>query len=352
NGGGVRYNGDGGRTTYNNDFARLTGGEILSERTPSWQELSERDPRYNDLLPSPEEILLQEQKLQQELSQYKNRQSRVQSALLNFNEFIVEQTEKDQFLLQQLYQSPRLNNKLSNDAEKKTEEKNEFSREQQYLLNTLFTICKHINAEYTIKSWPKNKRYCAILRVPILKRSFGGFKSTKELALEMVAEMAIEEFSRKMPEVAYAALEMEGAPGADASKRLIRKYLMNISNKRMKCGGHVNVSTEYETGQSIYNTKGLLTEFEKGDRAEDSLFRNEDDEMIENDNAGECDIIVNGKVVGESYGTGYVAIGGNESSENEDGEDGMNLQSDYDDSIERNKSLPGSMEKYSITVLA
>ncbi|CAG8681131.1 15645_t:CDS:2, partial [Acaulospora morrowiae] len=203
------YNsGDRGRTTHDNGGVVRSTGEISPARTQSWQELYERDPRYDKLLPSPEEIIQQEQKLQQESSQYQNGRAWVQYALQNSNEVITEQKEIDQLLPQRLSQSPPSNGQVLNDDSKKPEEQRENSKEQ-YHLNVFFTICRHINAEYTIRSWPKNKRYCVILRVPILKRSFGGFKGTKELALEMVAGMAIEEFSRRMPEIAHNVLKTE-----------------------------------------------------------------------------------------------------------------------------------------------
>ncbi|CAG8512207.1 1074_t:CDS:2 [Diversispora eburnea] len=85
----------------------------------------------------------------------------------------------------------------------------EFSKEQ-YLLNIVSALCRQVNTRYTVKTWVKNKRYCAILRIPILKKSFGGFKGTKESALEMVAEMTIEEFIKKMPDIVYIVLKTRG----------------------------------------------------------------------------------------------------------------------------------------------
>jgi len=66
------------------------------------------------------------------------------------------------------------------------------------------SICEHLNAEYFLRAWTRNDKCCVILRVPILKRSFGAFKPTKNLAKELVAEMAIEEFIKKQPNSVYA----------------------------------------------------------------------------------------------------------------------------------------------------
>ncbi|CAG8477327.1 12644_t:CDS:2 [Rhizophagus irregularis] len=79
-----------------------------------------------------------------------------------------------------------------------------------YLLNFFISISKYINTEYFLRVWSKSDKCCAILRVPILKRTFGAFKPTKDLAKESVAEMAIEEFIKQQPDVACAVARSHG----------------------------------------------------------------------------------------------------------------------------------------------
>ncbi|CAG8649726.1 14789_t:CDS:2 [Cetraspora pellucida] len=71
-------------------------------------------------------------------------------------------------------------------------------------------IMKYLNAEYELRSSLRNSIYVVLLRVPILKRSFGGFKETCILAKELVAEMALEELIKQMPHVVYIVLKSKG----------------------------------------------------------------------------------------------------------------------------------------------
>ncbi|CAG8729740.1 6612_t:CDS:2, partial [Acaulospora morrowiae] len=349
------YNsGDRGRTTHDNGDVMRSTGEISPARTQSWKELYERDPRYDKLLPSPEEIIQQEQKLQQELYQYQNGRAWVQYALQNSNEVITEQKEIDQLLPRRLSQSSPSNGQVLNDDSKKHEEKKENSKEQ-YQLNIFFTICRHINAEYTIKSWPKNKRYCAILRVPILKRSFGGFKSTKELALEMVAGMAIEEFSRRMPEIAHNVLKtedlvtleclIENSAKVNGEKVLKKRQKMKCENdKKVKVNdNHEILPAECEKKENhiqkcsfVENEKETSIDMEglftsgKEDHMNDLLIDQEKDERMknkvdENVYAKEENIVVNGMTI-EDVKIKLNKVDENESSEDEGDEEDINSQ--------------------------
>ncbi|CAG8793904.1 2422_t:CDS:2 [Racocetra persica] len=79
-----------------------------------------------------------------------------------------------------------------------------------FLFSIFDAIMKYLNAEYALRSSLKNSRYVVLLRVPILKRSFGGFKGTYVLAKELVAEMALEELIKQMPHVVYIVLKSKG----------------------------------------------------------------------------------------------------------------------------------------------
>nr|CAG8445810.1 3816_t:CDS:2 [Entrophospora candida] len=79
------------------------------------------------------------------------------------------------------------------------------------LLRVFFSICNHLNTKFVLISRKKRKRmFSSLLRVPILKRTFGAFKATKESADELVAEMAIGEFIRQMPEMVAQVLKDNG----------------------------------------------------------------------------------------------------------------------------------------------
>ncbi|CAG8580161.1 6573_t:CDS:2 [Cetraspora pellucida] len=79
-----------------------------------------------------------------------------------------------------------------------------------FLFSIFDAIMKYLNAKYELRSSLRNSIYVVLLRVPILKRSFGGFKETCILAKELVAEMALEELIKQMPHVVYIVLKSKG----------------------------------------------------------------------------------------------------------------------------------------------
>ncbi|CAG8449963.1 13351_t:CDS:2 [Racocetra fulgida] len=97
-----------------------------------------------------------------------------------------------------------------------------------FLFSIFDAIMKYLNAEYALRSSLKNSRYVVLLRVPILKRSFGGFKGTYVLAKELVAEMALEELIKQMPHVVYIVLKSKGLD--DVLDNIAVKMMLKLRN--------------------------------------------------------------------------------------------------------------------------
>ncbi|RIB13465.1 hypothetical protein C2G38_2098250 [Gigaspora rosea] len=112
--------------------------------------------------------------------------------------------------------SPDLSKNSSNEVLLPESETSKSVNSSQELIPELFlfsifdAIMKYLNERYALRSSLKNSRYVALLRVPILKRSFGGFKGTCILAKELVAEMALKELIKQMPQVVYIVLKSKG----------------------------------------------------------------------------------------------------------------------------------------------
>ncbi|CAG8498563.1 8500_t:CDS:2 [Funneliformis caledonium] len=87
-----------------------------------------------------------------------------------------------------------------------------------------------IPSRYSLRSWSRNDKCCAILRVPILKRSFGAFKSTKNLAKELVAEMAIEELIKKQPDAVCAVAKSSEIMDNCRAKNFISNIINAIAD--------------------------------------------------------------------------------------------------------------------------
>ncbi|KAF0531772.1 hypothetical protein F8M41_011685 [Gigaspora margarita] len=114
------------------------------------------------------------------------------------------------------HDSPDLSKNSSNEVLLSESETSKSVNSSQELIPELFlfsifdAIMKYLNERYALRSSLKNSRYVALLRVPILKRSFGGFKGTCILAKELVAEMALKELIKQMPQVVYIVLKSKG----------------------------------------------------------------------------------------------------------------------------------------------
>ncbi|CAG8510354.1 6989_t:CDS:2 [Dentiscutata erythropus] len=142
------------------------------------------------------------------------------------------------------HDSPDLSQKSSNEMvllpESETSKSVHSSQElipELFLFSIFDAIMKHLNAKYALRSSLKNSRYVALLRVPILKRSFGGFKGTCILAKELVAEMALKELIKQMPHVVYIVLKSKGLDD-----------VMDINELEELCANENKVTMESKNG--------------------------------------------------------------------------------------------------------